>query len=149
MDGRTFIAKVVLMSEDGHQNKSTVVAPGRSNSRQMENIDKAFPYQSLIGETAVPGTTFYDPDTGNPSVFFIFQKLSVRIHGEFRLLCHVVDCTRYVVDSCSITMETVSVLTDKFTVYLPKLFPGVTAPTDLLKSLSVQGLKVMHRKYKR
>jgi hypothetical protein len=75
---------VVLFSEDSYQNKSTVVAAGRSNSRQMQNVDKDFAYHALIGETVVSGTIYHDPDTGNPSVFFVFQQLSVRVQGDFR-----------------------------------------------------------------
>jgi hypothetical protein len=147
-EGRMYIAKVVLYSADATQNMSIVVAPSRSNSRQPENIDKDFAYHSLIGETVVPGTIYHDPETGTPQIFFIFQQLSVRIQGNFRLLCTVIDVTRYSL-LISANMDSVSVFSNPFVMYLPKMFPGIEGPTDLTKSLSIQGLKIFNRKFKR
>jgi hypothetical protein len=90
-----FCSKVTLCSKDRRENKSTVIAPSRLNARQIENMHADFPLHALLGPTVVSGVQFTDPTTSQEETFFVFHRLSVRVQGEYCLLCHVVDMTRY------------------------------------------------------
>lgn len=46
---------------------------------------------TLSGQKTSSGVILNDPEDGNPRLFFIFPDLSVRVLGEYYLLCHIYD----------------------------------------------------------
>jgi hypothetical protein len=46
---------------------------------------------TLSGQQCCTGMILNDPEDGLPKLFFVFQDLSVRVLGTYRLKCHVVD----------------------------------------------------------
>ncbi|KFA74868.1 hypothetical protein S40288_06470 [Stachybotrys chartarum IBT 40288] len=75
--------------------------------------------------------------------FFVFGDLSVKQEGRFRLRF-----TLYERDDCpSPSFKFISeLITNTFTVYSPKHFPGMTESTFLTRTFSDQGVKLRLRK---
>lgn len=107
--------------------------------------------RTLIGPLAAGAQTLND-DNDEPGIFFLFQDLSVRTEGVFRLRMRLVNVggppapdpgASYVRSDNSTVLA--QVFTDPFTVYSPKKFPGVPSPTPLSQRLLQQGLKIPGR----
>jgi hypothetical protein len=130
-------AKVSLCS-DQYEDRSTVIAPGRSNSRQKENVARALPYDNLLGQKIAASINYIEPVTGKTQLLFLFHHLIVRVQGRYRLRCQVFDITKPF-------MEVIDIYTDVFQVYPPSDYPGQDAFTSLEKSLSKQGFKLYSR----
>ncbi|KAJ1930090.1 hypothetical protein IWQ60_000633 [Tieghemiomyces parasiticus] len=107
---------------------------------------KAMETRNLIGSPATSACKLYDTEN-RLGIFFIFQDLSVRTEGNFRLRFSFVDigtsdnqltmgqdCVRQVV------------LSDVFTVYSAKKFPGMIESTPLSKCFVKQGIKISVRR---
>jgi hypothetical protein len=45
----------------------------------------------LIGQKTIVPTVFMDPQTNNPTLFFLINTVGIRISGDFKILCHIVD----------------------------------------------------------
>ncbi|OJJ48318.1 hypothetical protein ASPZODRAFT_14462 [Penicilliopsis zonata CBS 506.65] len=76
--------------------------------------------------------------------FFVFGDLSIRISGEFRL-----KFTLFEIQNDSIVTNLKSIISEPFTVSLPKSFPGMAESTLLSKSFADQGVKLRLRKQPR
>ncbi|ORX50808.1 hypothetical protein DM01DRAFT_1089707 [Hesseltinella vesiculosa] len=72
--------------------------------------------------------------------FFIFGDLSVKKQGKFKLQFCLFEIRDGVVENRNTT------LSDPFTVYLPKQFPGALEATFLSRTFSDQGVKMRIRK---
>lgn len=80
-------------------------------------------------------------------IFFVFQDLSIRTEGEFRLKVKLL--TVAPIGAHEITYQETAVLaeawTDVFTVYPPKRFPGVPGTTALSATFGRQGQRFPSR----
>ncbi|KAJ4312706.1 hypothetical protein N0V94_007307 [Neodidymelliopsis sp. IMI 364377] len=117
---------------------------------QVQTSNSSQHTRNLIGQSAVNAYKLNDPD-GKPGFWFVFQDLSVRTEGTFRLkfmmtnigsgedpstiMAH--DEKRPMLGSC---------FSDPFTVYSAKKFPGVIESTALSKCFAQQGIKIPIRK---
>ncbi|KAL1920649.1 uncharacterized protein VTP21DRAFT_1026 [Calcarisporiella thermophila] len=103
--------------------------------------------RNLMGSTSVSSHLLLNP-AGELGLYFVFQDLSVRTEGEFRLKFSLVDLAPWKLrtDPCRIEAE---VFSDVFTVYSAKKFPGMTDSTELSKCFARQGLKLAIREGKR
>jgi hypothetical protein len=110
--------------------------------REDSRFPEPIPFETMVGTKTVTGSVLHDPIDGNAKIFFVFRDLSVRIHGEFRLLVHGRDMSRP-------TTQGYTTFTSPFKVYTPKTFPGVDEPTALSKAFAVQGVPLPGRRYKR
>ncbi|KAI9829453.1 MAG: hypothetical protein M1826_005635 [Phylliscum demangeonii] len=72
--------------------------------------------------------------------FFVFGDLSVKIEGEFRLLFSLFEMLKAEV------IHIKSVMSDPFTVYAPKHFPGMSESTFISRSFGDQGVRLRIRK---
>ncbi|KAK9764897.1 hypothetical protein K7432_007217 [Basidiobolus ranarum] len=72
--------------------------------------------------------------------FFVFSDISVRIEGQFRLKFSLFE----IISQSAVPLATV--YSDIFTVYPPKLFPGMAESTFLSRSFSDQGVRIRIRK---
>lgn len=107
--------------------------------------------RTLIGPLAA-GAQLLTDDNDEPGIFFLFQDLSVRKEGVFRLRMRLVNvggppapepgATRVRSDSSTVLAQ---VFTQPFTVFSAKKFPGVPPTTALSKKLLQQGLKIPGR----
>ncbi|RUO96539.1 velvet factor-domain-containing protein [Jimgerdemannia flammicorona] len=75
--------------------------------------------------------------------FFIFPDMSVRVEGKYRIKFSLFEITGGEV------MQVSSVYSEIFTVYSPKLFPGMSESTFLTRSFSDQGVRIRIRKENR
>ncbi|RKP38260.1 velvet factor [Dimargaris cristalligena] len=71
--------------------------------------------------------------------FFVFPDLSIRLEGVYRLKFHLYE----LVDTMVYFRH--CIISDPFTVYSPKRFPGMTESTELSKAFANQGLKIRVR----
>ncbi|PKK72867.1 velvet factor, partial [Rhizophagus diaphanus] len=72
--------------------------------------------------------------------FFVFGDISVRVEGRYRLRFSLFEIIRDEV------VHIQSVVSDVFTVYSPKAFPGMSESTFLSRSFSDQGVRIRIRK---
>ncbi|OOF98159.1 hypothetical protein ASPCADRAFT_164473 [Aspergillus carbonarius ITEM 5010] len=72
--------------------------------------------------------------------FFVWGDLSVKIEGDFRLKFTLFEMRKDIVTHLK------SIITDRFTVYPPKSFPGMAESTFLSRSFADQGVKLRIRK---
>ncbi len=130
----TFVCHVTLIDQQ-HQESSTVLRPPRVN-RPTNNNDYV---TNIVGTRTQMGQVCKDPVDGIPKIFFMFHDLGIRTLGTFRLSCQVVDMS---------TLQTTKQVTETIHIANPKDCPGVSAPSTLVKSLSIQGMAKSGRRYK-
>jgi hypothetical protein len=123
----------------------TIIQAGPTSSNHTRN---------LIGMNAVNASRLNDLD-GKPGFWFVLQDLSVRTEGTFRLKLNLFDIgagngTNAVVERNGPTNGKGPCLawnlSDPFTVYSAKKFPGVIESTPLSKCFAGQGIKIPIRK---
>ncbi|KAJ6155156.1 hypothetical protein N7470_005722 [Penicillium chermesinum] len=97
------------------------------------------PSQALAGTLVSSLHRLKDVDNTDGG-FFVFGDLSVKIDGEFRLKFTLFEMRRDMV----VYLKTI--LSERFTVYPPKSFPGMMESTFLSRSFADQGVKLRIRK---
>ncbi|KAJ2492975.1 hypothetical protein IWW37_000979 [Coemansia sp. RSA 2050] len=118
-----FIMQVLLMDE-----------AGKTPLRQIKGHQAA----AMAGTLVSPLHTLRDM-TGSQGAYFVFSDLSVRIEGSFRLCFELYEMEGDVV------RHRASALSDVFSVYSPKRFPGMMESTPLSKLFAEQGLRIRIR----
>ena len=120
-----------LVSQDGKDDETEVppAHPEMPSSRRLMGTLVASPYQAK-DENGVAGT------------FFVFPDLSCRSPGNFRLHFKLIRIDAMNMKPGVKHHCVSSVITDVFSVYTAKDFPGMRASSALLKSLRRQGLNV-------
>lgn len=94
----------------------------------------------LFGETCCHGHVLEDfENPSESSLYFIFADLSVRVKGEFKIACHLVDMN-------NLDRQYTPLVTQPFLIYPPKQFPGMLASTELTKHLFNQGVRFIRRR---
>ncbi|KAI7872133.1 velvet factor-domain-containing protein [Spinellus fusiger] len=96
-------------------------------------------HQYLSGSTVSSLHRLRDVDNTDGG-FFVFGDLAVKKEGHYRLHFSLFE----IMDGISYNRKTI--LSDPFTVYLPKLFLGSTEVTFLSRTFSDQGVKMRIRK---
>ncbi|CAO0795370.1 unnamed protein product [Mucor circinelloides] len=123
----------VVINEDGKE---------QYNAVRMRN---------LAGATVASAEKLYDLD-GNLGIFFIFQDISLRTEGVFKLEFSLMDIEKPPFLHCVNTQSASPVLktveTKPFTSYTPKNFPGVVQSTPLSECFAKQGIKIPVRREK-
>ncbi|ORZ14622.1 velvet factor-domain-containing protein [Absidia repens] len=117
-------------------------------SSSNDEITKTLQMRNLVGSSVASAAKLYDLD-GNLGIFFVFQDISFRTEGKFKLAFSLID----VGSPCGNTVNTGSssqvltrVFTDMFTVFTAKKFPGVVKSTALSQCFAKQGVKIPIRK---
>lgn len=117
-----------LLNADGAEDETelTPSMPDMPSTRRLMGTLVASPYQAK-DENGLAGT------------FFVFPDLSCRSPGQYRLKFKLIR-----VDGTNMTCVTThsSIVSDAFSVYTAKDFPGMRASSSLLKALRRQGLNV-------
>ncbi|KNG86739.1 hypothetical protein ANOM_005894 [Aspergillus nomiae NRRL 13137] len=85
-------------------------------------------------------TSRAEDEDNNKMDLFVFGDLSVKVEGDFRLKFTLFEMGK----GAAIHLQ--SIISDRFTVFRPKSFPGMAESTPLSKSLVDQGLKLRLRK---
>jgi hypothetical protein len=92
-----------------------------------------------VGQRIVPCTIVHDEVENTEKMLFIFQNLSIRVKGIYRLRCEI-----YNMQNPHLCVE--SVYTNTFDVYTPRDYPGQIPITLLERSLLRHGIK-LHSKH--
>jgi hypothetical protein len=98
---------------------------------------------TLAGQSTCCGLVLNDPVDGAPKLFFVFQDLAVKVVGQYRLLCHIVDISRFF-DLIRPYIPVPPLITSPFDIHSLQTFPGVLEPTQLSRSFTLQGLRRFH-----
>ncbi|KAI7905477.1 velvet factor-domain-containing protein [Cokeromyces recurvatus] len=113
------------------------------DSGSKENYN-TFRLRSLAGSLVSSAIKLYDTD-GELGIYFIFQDISLRTEGTFRLKFSLIDIgLPYIrtVNTSTVSHVLKVVESELFTVYTAKKFPGVVQSTSLSKCFARQGVKM-------
>ncbi|KAH8547799.1 velvet factor [Umbelopsis sp. PMI_123] len=98
------------------------------------------PVQNYLTGTIVSSLHRLKDIDNTDGAFFVFGDLAVKEEGEFRLLFSLFEIEDTVVRARK------TILSDVFTVYAPRHFPGPLPSTFLSRSFSDQGVRMRIRK---
>ncbi|SAL99304.1 hypothetical protein [Absidia glauca] len=98
--------------------------------------------KSLIGSLVSNAYELLDPQ-GEKGIFFIFDDLSVRIEGHYRLRFNLMNLSTVATSDQYSIMDTV--YSAPFKVYAPKYFPGIHESTEFSRCFASQGLRIAVR----
>ncbi|TKA64480.1 hypothetical protein B0A55_11371 [Friedmanniomyces simplex] len=120
-----------LMTEDGSQDDTAVqpTEPNTQATRRLMGTLVASPYQAK-------------DEHGRAGTFFVFPDLSCRQPGKYRLRLKLVRIDFSAMYPGMQSPTVAGALTDVFSVFTAKDFPGMRASSALLKALRRQGLNV-------
>ncbi|KAF9515267.1 hypothetical protein BS47DRAFT_804058 [Hydnum rufescens UP504] len=100
---------------------------------------------NLLGPIHASAARLLD-DQDRPGIFFVFQDLSIRTEGQFRLKINLMTIAAGAGTQTISSQDAAPVLaeawTEPFNVYPPKRFPGVPDPTPLSTTFGRQGQKL-------
>ncbi|KAI8644812.1 velvet factor-domain-containing protein [Parasitella parasitica] len=113
-----------------------IPADGREDQEQLNILLHS---KLTVGRTVSSLYTLRDLD-GMEGAFFVFSDISVRAEGNYKLRMCLFDIREHTVN------YNLSVLTEPFTVYSAKTFPGMYRSCPLVQSFAKQGLKIRIRK---
>lgn len=116
---------------------------GTSDETALEQPDKRIT-RRLMG-TLVSSPFIGLDENGEEGCYFCFPDLSCRTHGQFRLK-FVLLSLNPMGEQSSYTPVTTEVMSDVFTVYTAKEFPGMRPSTNLTKALKRQGCTISVKK---
>lgn len=120
----------------------TLLSPdGRDDETELPSTQQAPSQRRLMG-TLVASPYQAKDEAGVAGTFFVFPDLSCRSPGKYRLRFKLlrIDPAHMLPGMSSPSVATI--VTDVFSVYTAKDFPGMRASSALLKSLRRQGLNV-------
>ncbi|KAI7896227.1 velvet factor-domain-containing protein [Mucor mucedo] len=113
-----------------------VPADGKEDEEQLNILLHS---KLTVGRTVSSLYILRDLD-GSDGAFFVFSDISVRAEGNYRLRMCLFNIKETTVN------YNLSVLTDPFTVYSAKTFPGMYRSCPLVQNFAKQGLKIRIRK---
>jgi hypothetical protein len=109
------------------------------------DIPPAHPGQTfarrLMG-TLVSSPNMVNDEKGRPGIFFVFPDLSCRTIGQYRMRFRLMRVEPRDMEPGTIFPCVANCITEVFTVYTAKDFPGMMASSVLLKALRTQGVIV-------
>jgi hypothetical protein len=83
LERESFVCHISLFDSDTDEDRTTI---RKSDDTQL--------FQNLVGQRVSSGTILSDPDDGIKKLFFIYPDLSIRVIGEYRFLCYLVNLSR-------------------------------------------------------
>ncbi|KAI9250016.1 velvet factor, partial [Sporodiniella umbellata] len=139
------ILKLTLYDETGEQDRALVntirsSATTKGCTLKKNAKDKLEHVRNLIGSVASNAHYLYDQNTV-PGIYFIFQDLSIRLEGVYTLKFIFINLE----EGDPLTMSTsvrLEILSQPFTVYTAKKFPGMTRSTAISRCFAKQGIKI-------
>ncbi|KAF9364476.1 hypothetical protein BGX34_001405 [Mortierella sp. NVP85] len=131
-----FVLHVSLWSADGKEVRNMIATPGQSDPPKLTRI--------LMGSLVVSPVLLNNVE-GVPGWYFSFPDLSIRTEGVYTLKFSLMRFGSFDFSdsedghASTIIAEEVS---EPFTVFSAKKFPGMTESTELSKTFAKQGLKI-------
>ncbi|EST09017.2 Velvet factor [Kalmanozyma brasiliensis GHG001] len=102
----------------------------------VDTNDIAYPMTRMLEGRLVASANVARDLDGSRACFFVFTDLSIRQEGQFRLAFKLLALAP---PGGGVLAEA---LTEPFTIYSPRRFPGMTESTELAKLLAKQGIQV-------
>ncbi|KAI9208744.1 velvet factor-domain-containing protein [Polychytrium aggregatum] len=141
------VCYVSLYSAQGSEDRSVVIHP-RAKTKGLQASHDLYPFssssqfcQTLVGTLVTSCAVLYD-HSGKEGMFFVFNDISVRTQGTYRLKFNLINVTR----RDSTTGFEASIVSDVFESFPPKTFPGMTDSTELSRCFARQGVAIHIRK---
>jgi hypothetical protein len=100
-------------------------------------------YAQILMGTAVVQPELYNDLDGMPRIHFIFADLAIRSSGKYRLRFQLFFLPS---EEQPLLSSPLQVVSNIFTVFSPKTFPGMSPSTNLSNCLAIQGAKINTRK---
>ncbi|KIW02400.1 uncharacterized protein PV09_06220 [Verruconis gallopava] len=127
------VVHCTLWSADGRHEETALVQPDKRATRR------------LMGQLVASPSVAKD-EHDQEGCFFCFPDLSCRTHGKYRLrfVLMRIDPANLVVGGTSPILT--EVLSDVFTVYTAKEFPGMRPSSALTRALKLQGCNIQVKK---
>lgn len=116
-----------------------------SNVELLRSNDGAYPVTRMLEGRLVASANVARDLDGSKACFFVYTDLSVRQEGRFRLAFHLIILGAPTSSSSVADVGgriVADAVTEPFTIYSPRHFPGMTESTELAKCLARQGLQV-------
>lgn len=102
----------------------------------VDTNDASYPMTRMLEGRLVASANVARDLDGSRACFFVFTDLSIRQEGQFRLAFKLLAL------GPSGGQVLAEALTEPFTIYSPRRFPGMTESTELAKLLAKQGIQV-------
>ncbi|KAG0225411.1 hypothetical protein BGW41_004711 [Actinomortierella wolfii] len=132
-----FVLHASLWSEDGTQVRSMIATPSQQDPPKLTRI--------LMGSIVVSPTLLNNTE-GEPGWYFSFPDLSIRTEGIYTLKFSLIRFGSFnfnVEDGGQHASDVIDeAISQPFTVFSAKKFPGMTESTELSKTFAKQGLKI-------
>lgn len=87
----------VINTKSMENNQTFQVYSQQIRARKVQDKDGVLLYERLLEGTTVSGCYFLTDIYGKKGAYFIFEDLSIRIEGVFKLKVNVTDLSQYVV----------------------------------------------------
>lgn len=118
-----------------------------SESVLVESNDPLYPRTRMLEGRLVASANVARDLDGSRACFFVFTDLSIRQEGQFRLHFKLIALSVLQLPSVGGSSSAggqvlAEALTEPFTIYSPRRFPGMTESTELAKCLARQGIQV-------
>ncbi|KAF8932583.1 hypothetical protein BGZ58_006919 [Dissophora ornata] len=131
-----YVLHVSLWSEDGSEVRSMIATPGQTEPPKLTRI--------LMGAVVV-SPILLNNERGEPGWYFSFPDLSIRTEGVYTLKFSLMRFAFFDFDDLGGSHASTIIaeeLSQPFTVFSAKKFPGMTESTELSKAFAKQGLKI-------
>ncbi|KAF9163188.1 hypothetical protein BGX21_007321 [Mortierella sp. AD011] len=131
-----FVLHVSLWSADGKEVRNMIATPGQSEPPKLTRI--------LMGSLVVSPILLNNPE-GVPGWYFSFPDLSIRTEGVYTLKFSLMRFGSFDFmsnDGGHASTLVAEEISEPFTVFSAKKFPGMTESTELSKAFAKQGLKI-------
>ncbi|KAF9939665.1 hypothetical protein BGZ65_009858 [Modicella reniformis] len=131
-----FVLHVSLWSADGKEVRNMIATPAQSDPPKLTRI--------LMGSLVVSPVLLNNVE-GVPGWYFSFPDLSIRTEGVYTLKFSLMRFGSFDFansDDGHASMIVAEEVSEPFTVFSAKKFPGMTESTELSKAFAKQGLKI-------
>ncbi|PUU84040.1 velvet factor-domain-containing protein [Tuber borchii] len=127
------VVHCTLWSIDGHSDETALIGMDKRQTRRLMGTLVSSPF---VGQD----------EEGKEGCFFCFPDLSCRTHGKYRLRFVLMRLEPSDLQPEGYTPIITETLSDIFTVYTAKEFPGMRPSTSLTKALKRQGCAISVKK---
>lgn len=150
------IVQLIVKDTDGHSDPNEMRYPfnvvhctlwspdGNMDETALTGVDKRLT-RRLMG-TLVSSPFVGQDEDGKEGCFFCFPDLSCRTHGKYRLRFVLMRLEPSDLRPEGYTPIITEAMSDVFTVYTAKEFPGMRPSTELTKALKLQGCAISVKK---
>jgi hypothetical protein len=113
--------------------------PLRSDETLITDVGFQYQYSQVLLGTLMAYADVLQDEQGYPTIFYVFNDLSIRSSGRYRLKFHLFQLPS---ETQTFHHADLIAISNIFTVHSPRTFPGMTDSTELTKCLARQGVRL-------